>query len=207
MVPTLQYSAVIASERSLRAKNGCISFFNPILTHAALCATSTASPGSHRSLNRNEYASLVLAVGAELKNQFRDGVWLIALGETADPVSVPQLIANALHVHSEADRNLVVTLGEFLRERNALLILDHCSNLSGACAQFTQAVLQRCPEVSLLVASDRPLGIANESVFSIPNRAPSGKAKRPISYALRQSAQTTRPILRDGPFRLCADPE
>lgn len=121
-------------------------------------------------LNESERSQIVLLVGKAMERDFRDGVWVIGLEPTAQPASVPEVIAQVLNVQPGPGRNLVVALGEYLREKNLLLLLNYCSELSVACGQFSEAVLQRCPEVCLLAASDRPLGVANEVVFSIAEK-------------------------------------
>ena len=46
---------------------------------------------------------LALAVGAELADEFPDGVWLVELAPVGDPDAVPDAIANALGITPQGD--------------------------------------------------------------------------------------------------------
>jgi serine/threonine protein kinase len=108
---------------------------------------------------------LAQAVGAELVDQFSDGVWLVRLGAGADPALVPQQVASVLGVREEPNRAWAVSLVDDLREKNLLLILDHCHRLVGACALLAQTILHACPAVYLLVTSDQPLNVSGETCY------------------------------------------
>jgi len=109
---------------------------------------------------------LALAIGAGLTDQFPDGVWRVELKSCAEPALVPQTVASVLGVHAEAHRALTVSLAEYLREKNLLLLLDQCDALIGACAQLAETILRTCPEVRILTTSVRPLNISDETCFS-----------------------------------------
>ena len=47
-------------------------------------------------------------------------------------------------------------------------MLDNCEHLIGACAKTADAILRRCPRVSLLATSREPLGIGGESIYRVP---------------------------------------
>ncbi|MGE5262187.1 MAG: protein kinase domain-containing protein [Acidobacteriota bacterium] len=111
---------------------------------------------------------LALAVGADLSAQFSDGVWLVEIAPWTDPALVPYAVASILGVHEEPHRTLMVSLAEFLHEKNLLLLLDQCEGLTGACAQLVGMILHTCPEISILATSCLPLNIVGEARFVVP---------------------------------------
>ncbi|HEX9077164.1 MAG TPA: protein kinase [Anaerolineae bacterium] len=116
------------------------------------------------------------AVGAELTSQFSDGVWLVEIAPWTDPALVPQAVASILGVREESHRTLMVSLAEFLREKNLLLLLDQCNALPGTCAQLAGTILRACPEVSVLATGDQPLNIPGEALYALASLSPSDSA-------------------------------
>ncbi len=110
---------------------------------------------------------LALAAGAQLTSEFADGVWLVELESCSDPASVPQAVASVLGAREEPTRSLVVSLTEALREKNLLILLDHCDTLVGACAQLAETILRVCPEVRILATSREPLKTSDEQVYAV----------------------------------------
>ena len=110
---------------------------------------------------------LALVSGAQLTDQFSDGIWLVKLEQCLDPAAVPQTVADILNVRTEPARALTVSLMEYLREQNLLLILDPCDQLIGACAQLVDTILRTCPQVRLLATSSVPLNISDETCYRI----------------------------------------
>jgi predicted ATPase len=62
-----------------------------------------------------------------------------------------------------------VVLIEFLRQKNALLILDNCEHLIGECARLADELLHQCPHLKILASSREALGIAGEASYRIPS--------------------------------------
>jgi len=112
--------------------------------------------------------TLALTVGTQLTVQFPDGVWQIELEALDSPALVVPIVASALGVREDPRRALTVLLIEYLREKNLLLILNHCDHLLSACAQLAEIILRNCPDVYILTTSDQPLNIANERCYPIP---------------------------------------
>ena len=110
---------------------------------------------------------IALACGAQLIDQFSDGVWLVDLEKCLEPGAVPQAVAAALNVRANPARALTASLMDSLCEKNLLLILDHCDHLIGACAQLAQTILHTCPQVCLLATSSQPLNISDEACYRV----------------------------------------
>lgn len=110
---------------------------------------------------------LALTVAERVDAQFLDGTRVVALEKCAEPARVPQAVAASLGVQAQANRALVVSLGEYLREKDLLLVLDGCDRVGGACAQFAVMVQRVCPDVVILATSGQPLNVAGERVYRL----------------------------------------
>src|SRR5215471_767973 len=76
---------------------------------------------------------LALQVAADEAEAYPGGVWFVALAGLNDPELLTQAVAAVLGVREEPGRRLLDTLGERLREKPALLLLDNCEHLVEAC--------------------------------------------------------------------------
>ena len=113
---------------------------------------------------------LALAAVSHLSEQFPDGVWVVNLEAVSEPVAVLPMVCSMFGVKEIQNRPLAVTLIEFLREKNLLLLLAHCGRVSGACAQLASAITVSCPDVQMMAVSDKPLNLPNEKVYSTQSK-------------------------------------
>ena len=111
---------------------------------------------------------LSLEAGAQLINEFRDGVWLIELAPISEPDRIVEAVATAVGARGEPERPQRETLINFLRAKNALLILDNCEHLLAAVADLTANLLRSCPNLRILATSRHNLAIAGEVTFAVP---------------------------------------
>ena len=112
---------------------------------------------------------LALQVGADVLDNYKDGVWLVELAALADPDLVPQTVASVLGLREEAGRPLLQTVQDYLRDRQLLLLLDNCEHLVDACAHLADTLLKTCPRLTILATSREPLGIAGERPWRVPS--------------------------------------
>lgn len=111
---------------------------------------------------------LALQVGADLLEEYANGVWLVELAALNDPALVPQAVASMWHLRPEPGRALLATLGDYLKRKHALLLLDNCEHLIGASADLAASLLQTCPNLKILAISWEPLGLAEEVLYRVP---------------------------------------
>ncbi len=111
---------------------------------------------------------LAIQVATDLVDQFRDGVWWVALEALNDPARVPQAVATTLGVRQAPPQTLTDTLSEWLGARQLLLALDNCEHLTVSCAQLVGTLLRRCPHLRVLTTSREPLGVTGEIVWQAP---------------------------------------
>jgi len=91
-------------------------------------------------------------------DHWADGAWWIELAGADDVVGTVVATAELPGRGKPID---VVT--SWLATRHALLVLDNCEHLIAASASFCNAVLERCPSVTILATSREPLGIPGEA--------------------------------------------
>src|SRR6476469_4604933 len=57
----------------------------------------------------------------------------------------------------------------FAGDRHLLVVLDNCEHLLDASAQLALALLNACPELTLLATSREPIGVPGEVTWRIPS--------------------------------------
>ena len=120
---------------------------------------------------------LALRAAQEIYGRYPDGIHWLELAPLADATLLPQFIANGLHLKEQAERPLLQTIIEALKERNSLLILDNCEHLRTACAELITNLLAET-SVSILTTSREPLSISGERLYPVP---PLSLPPRPLS--------------------------
>jgi predicted ATPase/class 3 adenylate cyclase/Tfp pilus assembly protein PilF len=110
---------------------------------------------------------LSLQVGAELIDNFHDGVFFVALANELEPGSVASAIAGALGVLEVDGRSLVDSLKDHLKEKEMLVILDNFEQVMGATVLISTFV-SGCPNLKFLVTSRSALRIYGEKEFAVP---------------------------------------
>src|SRR5262245_26385081 len=128
---------------------------------------------------------LALAVGTQALEGFADGAWLIELASATVPAA-GAIIADTIGLSSGAP-DVVDSLTAYLESRTVLLILDNCEHLVAEVARIVEALVHRCPRVSILATSREPLGVAGEFVLRVPSlgtpdRGPSLTAEQALAY-------------------------
>jgi predicted ATPase/DNA-binding NarL/FixJ family response regulator len=110
---------------------------------------------------------LAQRIGLDMRRAFADGVWLVELAELRDPDLVAVTVAEALGVREESVSPGAPGLVTFLADQQALLILDNCEHLVGACADLAETLLRSCPGLRILVTSRQALRIAGEATLTV----------------------------------------
>ena len=111
--------------------------------------------------------TVAIAAAEQMVGRMRDGVWLVDLSPLKDPELVPNAVATALGLAAHS-ANMLAALGEFLRDREALLVLDSCEHLVDAVAACVDRLLAGAPDLYLLATSREPLRVKGERVRRLP---------------------------------------
>jgi predicted ATPase/DNA-binding CsgD family transcriptional regulator len=94
-------------------------------------------------------------------------VYFVELASLADPGLVDGAVLES--VGGGSSRSPLQAAVEYLREANALLVLDGCEHVLGAARRVAEVLVRRCPSVTVLATSRSPLDIEGELVWPVPS--------------------------------------
>jgi predicted ATPase/class 3 adenylate cyclase len=112
---------------------------------------------------------LAIQVGAELLEQFPDGLRFVDLAPLSDPSLVLDGIATAVEVKLEQGDAKDDALVRTLKGTKTLIILDNCEHIVRACADAVSVLLRTGEHVRVLATSREPLGLLGESTWRVPS--------------------------------------
>ena len=110
---------------------------------------------------------LSLQVGADIIDDFANGVWFVELAPIIEPVLLPQEILKELGIKEEPKKTLEETLTGYLKDKEILIILDTCEHIIEACAMLTEKLLTKCPKLKIIATSREALKCTGEQIHSI----------------------------------------
>lgn len=109
---------------------------------------------------------LSLQIAAEQMDQFPDGVWFCELAPLSPGEDILRAIQNSFGI---ADGGASVErLEAFLRRKQCLVILDNCEHVLSQASQVAEALMARCPTITILTTSREPLGARGETAIRVP---------------------------------------
>ncbi|MEV8317209.1 hypothetical protein AB0Q95_23880 [Streptomyces sp. NPDC059900] len=111
---------------------------------------------------------LAQRAGAELRDGFPDGVWLVGLAQLSEPALLPLALYEALRLADQSTRTASEVVVDWLADKRLLLILDCCEHLTADCADFVRTLLVTAPGVRVLATSRRPLALRGEQPIVVP---------------------------------------
>ncbi|WP_105967758.1 ATP-binding protein [Streptomyces geranii] len=137
---------------------------------------------------------------------FPQGVWLVDMASVRDPGAVASAAATALELPDLGARSDMERLTGYLAGRRALIVLDNCEHLVGACADLAMALLSAAPELRILATSRQTLQLTGEWVFTVPPLAPEDAVEllRDRTTAVNAAFRITE-ANRAQILRLCTD--
>lgn len=109
---------------------------------------------------------VALAVAEEIAGEYADGAHFVDLAPLAQPELVVPAVARAVGVVETGGRELLGTLSEALRHREALLVTDNFEHLLAA-APAVAELLSAAPGLNVLATSRAPLHLAAEREYPI----------------------------------------
>ncbi len=104
----------------------------------------------------------------DLVHAFKDGVWIVELGELMDASRVAQAIAKTLGIRDTSNQPFDQIITAALASKAVLLILDNCEHLIETCAHIVETLLSHCPDLKILATSREALDIPGETVWQVP---------------------------------------
>ena len=113
--------------------------------------------------------TLELLVGAAIQDQFPDGVYFVELAPLTTSEAPLAATARVLGLMEEADRPLVQTVCDALRQKRTLLILDNIEHLLEGCAALVWDILRACPTVKILASGREAMRLREEIEWRVPS--------------------------------------
>lgn len=111
---------------------------------------------------------LALQVAFGLQSAFHDGIHLVELQSITEPHLVAPIVAAAFSLDEQLPEKLPDALAEALRPRRALILIDNCEHVIGACTHLANHLLRSCHDLRILATSREPLRTSGEQVWPVP---------------------------------------
>jgi predicted ATPase/class 3 adenylate cyclase len=113
---------------------------------------------------------LALQLGAESVDAFAAGVFFVALAPIREPSLVLPVVAETLGLREQPGQAIEETLGDFLRDKQLLLLLDNLEQLVDVAPRLAE-LLANAPGLKLLATSRSPLRLAAEQQYPLETLA------------------------------------
>jgi predicted ATPase/class 3 adenylate cyclase len=113
---------------------------------------------------------LGLQVGAESVDAFAAGVFFVPLAPVREPALVLPLIAQTLGLREQPGQTIEETLGEFLQEKELLLLLDNLEQLVDVAPRLAE-LLAGAAGLKVLATSRSPLRLVAEQQYPLETMA------------------------------------
>jgi predicted ATPase/DNA-binding SARP family transcriptional activator len=110
---------------------------------------------------------LAIQVATDLIDRFAGGVWWVDLAAVTDQRLVARNIAQVFGVLERPHEPMLDSLAHAIGTQMLLLLLDNVEHLLAECAQVVATLLQRCPQLVVLLTSREPLNVAGEQTWPI----------------------------------------
>src|SRR5215216_6020701 len=134
---------------------------------------------------------LALQAGADLLDEFEDGVFFVALAAITDRALVAPTVARTLGLTERRNQPPEELLKGFLRDRQTLLLLDNFEQVLES-APLLDELLSAAPSLKILATSRTPLRLYGEHEFPVP----------PLSLPDPSSLATLESLTQYGAVRL-----
>ena len=110
---------------------------------------------------------LALELAGGMVPSFQDGVWFVDLAAVTNAERLPLTIAATLEIRKQVDSPIVETVCHYLSSRQALLVLDNCEQLTSACAELAQRLLDAAPQLRILATSREGINVPGERTVTV----------------------------------------
>ncbi len=112
--------------------------------------------------------ALALDVARSVLHNFHGVGFLVELAPLADPRLVSSTVATVLGLKLVGEEDAGDAVVRAIAGRRLLLVLDNCEHVVDAAANFSEAIVSRCPNVHVLTTSREMLRIDGEYVYRVP---------------------------------------
>src|SRR5947207_982900 len=123
---------------------------------------------------------LAIQVGADVLENFPDGVRFVDLAPVTGMGLVMDAIATVIGAKIEAELNAADALASALEGTQTLIILDNCEHVLPESAEAVSTLLRASGDVRVLATSREPLGLPGEMISRVPPLSlPDGERRGP----------------------------
>ncbi|HVT70305.1 MAG TPA: BTAD domain-containing putative transcriptional regulator [Trebonia sp.] len=120
---------------------------------------------------------LAVAAAAALRDEHRDGAWLVELASVAQAGEVAPATASALEASALAGPqpagSTTQLIVRHLAGRSLIVVLDNCEHVIGEASALANTLVGAVPGLRLIATSREPLGIPGEVLLPVGGLAPS----------------------------------
>ena len=151
---------------------------------------------------------LAVEAAAILREEHRDGAWLVELAGAAAPDGVASAAAATLGTSASAvpgrdpARSTVEVIVRHLAGRSLVVVLDNCEHVIAQAAALADTLLAAVPALRLITTSREPLGVPGEVLMEVHGLAPSDAVELFVERARAvrpgfAADEHSRPIIED----------
>ncbi|MBV8671711.1 MAG: adenylate/guanylate cyclase domain-containing protein [Candidatus Eremiobacteraeota bacterium] len=132
---------------------------------------------------------LSIQAGAEMLEDFADGVWLADLSSLRYPELASSVVSKALNISQAQDQTADQAIVAALKRKKLLLLLDNCEHVIDDSAKLADTILKQCPDVRILASSRQGLQVTGEQIMRLqPLGFPEPRAHVTLENAMSYSA-------------------
>lgn len=132
---------------------------------------------------------LAIQIGADLIDEFANGVFIIELAAITDPTMILQTLMNSIGMKEVKSQTPESTLTEFLKDKEMMFIMDNCEHLLKECSELTEMLLRKCGKLKIIATSREVLNCQGEISCRIPPLSlPDPKIKESIEKFTKYEA-------------------
>jgi len=128
---------------------------------------------------------LSLQAAADLLDEYKHGVFFVALATITDPDLVIPTIASTLNVRESGGQPVDVLLKHYLAEKHLLLVLDNLEQVISAASKIGE-LLSAAPHLKIVTSSREKLRVYGEHEYPVPPLALPDLKKKPTVAVLSQ---------------------
>ena len=112
---------------------------------------------------------LAMQVGADMIDDFENGVFIAELANVSDPILTAETVLNIFSIKIEPGNSPEEALEIFLKSKEMLLILDNCEHLIHECSKLAEDLLSKCSRLKILATSREALNCSGERIYRVPS--------------------------------------
>jgi predicted ATPase/DNA-binding CsgD family transcriptional regulator len=132
---------------------------------------------------------LAMRAARDLGRGFAEGAWWVELAEIRDATLVVGAVVAALDLRDQAEAEPLGILVSYLRDREALLVLDNCEHVLDVAAELVTSILRSAPDIRIVATSREPLQASGERIVAVPPlELPSADDEQPVARLLQNEA-------------------